>query len=83
MDAIENKIPKCGNGETMKGWIVKLTDSARNGRGSWGDGGEEGGGGRVYASDVNAESVSFAGGQVWSVTSLFRRRVKKAAVVAI
>ena len=28
--------------------------------------GEEGGGGggRVYASDVNAESVSFAGGQV-------------------
>lgn len=44
----------------MKGWIVKLTDSARNG----GDGGEEGGGGRAYASDVNAESVSFAGGQV-------------------
>lgn len=30
---IENKIPKCGNGETMKGWIVKLTDSARNGGG--------------------------------------------------
>lgn len=34
---------------------------------------------RASVADVNAESVSFAGGQVWSEPPFFRRQVEKAA----